>query len=547
MLGMGWRDAAAETLWNDLVLLYETTLPEKTDSLTTLARDYPERETEIVATVNRIREVTTPDHTIDYKDAGAKKTNWTALVDEVDALLRDVPIEVQAQRDRIAQEEDRKAQLEVIHQKASDVLQGINSIAHKPHRETLFTDLERYREKTRNFGKDVRALIPGEMREESVGDLEKRGKALNTQSGTYQRRLDLIPMATEEPEPTALDQTNKNEKNLAALVGRGGVTDEQLGQLLPHYGAAKLKDLLALASPTEVLRRIRKDGISAGLLYRLYRALDSPGEDALIKRLFKTSPKGQEEQLVELISRSNGDEGGYLEPLLGETDPATLLKMIAPKQGSLEDANTLLVTAPALAPADVQGRLAANGRDHAVPCLLIEKDIAFLTAFDAAGMSRRTMLDHLQMLAQTPGKLAAFVAFVTAPPGKDATQIQQHLNLRSVNVAGKTQIWPSKTRNSFTGDEQVQVSATLAAIPGGVAPAMPRHAGAAGPIKFGVNWYNQHGDLDGPKNVAGNFREYYVQKPEGEIEHGKRRIVQRIAGGDLYYSRDHYDNFVRIE
>jgi ribonuclease T1 len=48
-----------------------------------------------------------------------------------------------------------------------------------------------------------------------------------------------------------------------------------------------------------------------------------------------------------------------------------------------------------------------------------------------------------------------------------------------------------------------------------------------------------------PQRAAGYYREYTVETP-GSPDRGARRIVAG-RGGELYYTRDHYRSFMRLE
>jgi ribonuclease T1 len=68
---------------------------------------------------------------------------------------------------------------------------------------------------------------------------------------------------------------------------------------------------------------------------------------------------------------------------------------------------------------------------------------------------------------------------------------------------------------------------------------------AGGPFPYardGVTFQNREGIL--PDEVRGYYREYTVPTP-GSDDRGARRIVAG-AGGEQYYSDDHYSSFRRI-
>jgi ribonuclease T1 len=58
----------------------------------------------------------------------------------------------------------------------------------------------------------------------------------------------------------------------------------------------------------------------------------------------------------------------------------------------------------------------------------------------------------------------------------------------------------------------------------------------------GVVFVNREGQL--PREKRGYYREYTVKTP-GVRTRGARRIIAG-AGGELYYTEDHYNHFVRI-
>ena len=58
----------------------------------------------------------------------------------------------------------------------------------------------------------------------------------------------------------------------------------------------------------------------------------------------------------------------------------------------------------------------------------------------------------------------------------------------------------------------------------------------------GVVFVNREAML--PRQKRGYYREYTVKTP-GERTRGARRIIAG-AGGELYYTEDHYNHFVRI-
>jgi guanyl-specific ribonuclease Sa len=66
----------------------------------------------------------------------------------------------------------------------------------------------------------------------------------------------------------------------------------------------------------------------------------------------------------------------------------------------------------------------------------------------------------------------------------------------------------------------------------------------------GAKWADYHGNNAGKLPGvarAGGYKEYYVDREPGWTKyHGSRRIVTHNATGRAYYTKDHYDSFVRI-
>lgn len=66
-----------------------------------------------------------------------------------------------------------------------------------------------------------------------------------------------------------------------------------------------------------------------------------------------------------------------------------------------------------------------------------------------------------------------------------------------------------------------------------------------GPFRYerdGTTFGNREGLL--PQQTTGYYREYTVETP-GEDDRGPRRLVTGRAG-EVYYTADHYDSFVRV-
>jgi guanyl-specific ribonuclease Sa len=88
--------------------------------------------------------------------------------------------------------------------------------------------------------------------------------------------------------------------------------------------------------------------------------------------------------------------------------------------------------------------------------------------------------------------------------------------------------------DALEASERVEVEKTLARIDGG-GPFPHRQDGAV--------FSNRERRL--PAQARGFYREYTVETP-GASTRGARRIV-RGTNGETYYSRDHYESFIRID
>lgn len=93
---------------------------------------------------------------------------------------------------------------------------------------------------------------------------------------------------------------------------------------------------------------------------------------------------------------------------------------------------------------------------------------------------------------------------------------------------------PASPLDALEADERAAVEATLALIDRG-GPFPHRQDGAV--------FSNRERRL--PARARGFYREYTVETP-GASTRGARRIV-RGANGETYYSRDHYETFIRID
>ena len=93
---------------------------------------------------------------------------------------------------------------------------------------------------------------------------------------------------------------------------------------------------------------------------------------------------------------------------------------------------------------------------------------------------------------------------------------------------------PAAALARFTPEERGAISAALALIAQG------------GPFlhkKDGSVFQNREGRL--PRFPAGYYHEYTVETPNS-ADRGARRIVTG-AGGEIYYTADHYDSFVQLK
>ena len=93
---------------------------------------------------------------------------------------------------------------------------------------------------------------------------------------------------------------------------------------------------------------------------------------------------------------------------------------------------------------------------------------------------------------------------------------------------------PAAALARFGAEERGAIAAALALIADG------------GPFlhkKDGSVFQNREGRL--PRYAAGYYHEYTVETPNS-ADRGARRIVTGV-GGEIYYTADHYDNFVQLK
>ena len=103
-------------------------------------------------------------------------------------------------------------------------------------------------------------------------------------------------------------------------------------------------------------------------------------------------------------------------------------------------------------------------------------------------------------------------------------------DLRSFHQSGQT---AAADLTQFPADERQAIDATLALLKAG------------GPFPYGKDgseFSNREGRL--PQQASGYYREYTVETA-GSPDRGARRIVSGRTG-EIYYTRDHYQTFVRL-
>ena len=103
-------------------------------------------------------------------------------------------------------------------------------------------------------------------------------------------------------------------------------------------------------------------------------------------------------------------------------------------------------------------------------------------------------------------------------------------DLRSFHQSAQT---AAADLTRFPAEEQRAIDATLALLKAG------------GPFPYGKDgseFSNREGRL--PRQAPGYYREYTVETA-GSPDRGARRIVSGHAG-EIYYTRDHYQTFVRL-
>ena len=104
-------------------------------------------------------------------------------------------------------------------------------------------------------------------------------------------------------------------------------------------------------------------------------------------------------------------------------------------------------------------------------------------------------------------------------------------DLHSLNASSRT---VAADLTQIPADERQAIDATVALVKAG------------GPFPFrkdGSEFSNREGRL--PPREPGYYREYTVATP-GAPDRGARRLVSGRAG-EIYYTRDHYQSFFRLD
>lgn len=138
-------------------------------------------------------------------------------------------------------------------------------------------------------------------------------------------------------------------------------------------------------------------------------------------------------------------------------------------------------------------------------------------------MGRRTLIRGGSLAALAA---IALYALLGGTDGEDAAEPQPQPPSASSAPA------PSEEA-ALSDEEAAGVAQTLAAIESGELPFE----------RDGSSFQNREGLL--PAREDGYYREYTVITP-GSEDRGARRLVIG-AGGETYYTRDHYDSFVPID
>jgi ribonuclease T1 len=105
---------------------------------------------------------------------------------------------------------------------------------------------------------------------------------------------------------------------------------------------------------------------------------------------------------------------------------------------------------------------------------------------------------------------------------------------------------PAQTANAAAADVSASALAAFSAEERGAISAALSLIAEGGPFPYkkdGSVFQNREGQL--PPKPSGYYHEYTVKTPNSP-DRGARRIVAG-AGGEIYYTADHYDSFVQLK
>jgi ribonuclease T1 len=105
---------------------------------------------------------------------------------------------------------------------------------------------------------------------------------------------------------------------------------------------------------------------------------------------------------------------------------------------------------------------------------------------------------------------------------------------------------PAQTANASAADVSASALAAFSAEERGAISATLSRIAEGGPLPYkkdGSVFQNREGQL--PLKPSGYYHEYTVKTPNSP-DRGARRIVAG-AGGEIYYTADHYDSFVQLK
>ncbi len=121
------------------------------------------------------------------------------------------------------------------------------------------------------------------------------------------------------------------------------------------------------------------------------------------------------------------------------------------------------------------------------------------------------------------------------------TSVDTHVNGRLGTQSTPT---PTATTATTAGDQSGLPVVSLSELPREAADTVSA-IDLGGPFRYdrdGVTFENREGLL--PGHETGYYHEYTVETP-GSDDRGARRVIAGSAG-ELYYTDDHYESFVRI-